>query len=197
MSKKSLPEFLQFLSQNNEALEKVKSLDSNTRAIAAYAMEQGYEFAEHELTGFQNKSLALLKKSIRRKLDDQEKEVDRPGVKQLKELLKLGETNQDVAKQLEEIGSLDTQALIDYGREKGFMFDHNDMNAFAKEIVEQSDELSDEELEMAAGGTAIVSGVLLLVGAGVVFAAAGAAVTAAAVSAAAAAAVLVVKLLTK
>jgi len=48
--------------------------------------------------------------------------------------------------------------------EKGFTFNEQDMQAVGKDILEPSDELSDEELEMAAGGTTAIAVFLLIAG---------------------------------
>ena len=64
----------------------------------------------------------------------------------------MSETDEEVGKRLSgfTLGSADE--LIAYGKEKGFNFNRQDMKDFAESIMQPSDGLSDEELELAAGG---------------------------------------------
>ena len=52
------------------------------------------------------------------------------------------------------------EAVIAYGREKGFDFSEEDIQAMGKYVLELSNELSEKELELAAGGTNLLIGEL-------------------------------------
>ena len=96
-----------------------------------------------------------------------------PGAREFFALIKLAETDESVAERLEEFaaGTGTPEELIAYGREKGFTFDEGDMQAVGKNILEPSDELSDEELELAAGGTTLAAvgvGAMVVLGVGLV-----------------------------
>ncbi|BAF60480.1 hypothetical protein PTH_2299 [Pelotomaculum thermopropionicum SI] len=90
--------------------------------------------------------------------------------------------NADMAGKVQEIGFSDPGAIIAYAREHGFEFDERDLEEFGSQILEKSDEFSEEELEQVAGGVwpGIVVGVagiiagVALVGAGATLAGAGA-----------------------
>jgi predicted ribosomally synthesized peptide with nif11-like leader len=53
---------------------------------------------------------------------------------------------------VQEISFGDPKAIIAYGRELGFEFDEKDLEELGSNVLEQSDELSEEELEMVSGG---------------------------------------------
>jgi len=57
----------------------------------------------------------------------------------------------EMKKKAEEIGMGDTDALIAYGKEKGFDFSKDDMTALGKETQAEG-ELSEGDLEQVAGG---------------------------------------------
>jgi len=72
-------------------------------------------------------------------------------LQQFLEFSKLADTDPEVAKRITE-ASKSPQELIAYGKETGFTFDMRDMEEVAKKLIEQEEELSDDELEAAAGG---------------------------------------------
>ena len=77
-----------------------------------------------------------------------------PCAKAFYAMLKLAETNEEVREQLERMAQDTTrEELIAYGKEKGFIFDEQDLEAVSKDILEPTDELNEEELEKVAGGT--------------------------------------------
>ena len=169
MNRESLEKFFNFLAENQELQAKVKDFGGDVDALAAYARELGYDFSPEELRIYQDKAKELLKGRLRKKLAQPDVSLS-PGARDFYALTKLAETDEEVAKRLEEIaaGSQETpEELIAYGREKGFVFDRQDMLAIGKDILEPSDELSDDELELAAGGT---TAFLIMLGIGAIVA---------------------------
>jgi len=169
MNRESLEKFFNFLAENQELQAKVKDFGGDVDALVAYARELGYEFSPEELRIYQDKARELLKGRLQKKLAQPDVSLS-PGARDFYAFMKLAETDEGVAKRLEEIaaGSQETpEELIAYGREKGFVFDRQDMLAIGKDILEPSDELSDDELELAAGGT---TAFLIMLGIGAIVA---------------------------
>jgi len=169
MNRESLEKFFNFLAENQEHQAKVKNLGGDVDALVSYARELGYEFSPEELRIYQDKARELLKSRLQKKLAQPGVSLS-PGARDFYALTKLAETDEEVAKRLEEIasGSQETpEELIAYGKEKGFNFDRQDMLAVGKDILEPSDELSDDELELAAGGT---TAFLIMLGIGAIVA---------------------------
>ena len=86
-------------------------------------------------------------------------------------LLESVETDKEVEKRLEELSAGTQEELIAYGREKGFTFNGQDLQAVGKDTLEPSDELNDEELELVAGGTTLAAvgvGAMVVLGVGLV-----------------------------
>ena len=156
MSKEGMEKFFKFLAENREHQAKVQSLGNDVDALAAYAREQGYEFSPEELREYQEEALRVLKG--RMKKEPRPEASLSPGAREFYALIQLGETDQEVGKRLAELaaGSRETQKtpeeLIAYGREKGFIFNEQDMQNVSDYILEPSDELNEEELRMVAGG---------------------------------------------
>ena len=175
MNRESLEKFFNFLAENQEHQAKVKNLGGDADALVAYARELGYEFSPEELRIYQDKARELLKSRLQKKLAQPGVSLS-PGARDFYALTKLAETDEEVAKRLEEIasGSQETpEELIAYGKEKGFNFDRQDMLAIGKDILEPSDELSDEDLELAAGGIVDLIALAVFVGIGLGVAVAG------------------------
>ena len=168
MNEKKLQEFSNHLAKNPQCLEKAKEFEGDMTALAAYARELGYEVTAEELTAFRSKT----RKALETKLKELEasKESMSAGAKQFMEFSMLAETDEEVAKQIT-AASKNPQELIAYGKEKGFVFDTDDMKEVAKKLMEQEEELSDDELEAVAGGATVaiafalgIVGAVVLVG---------------------------------
>jgi predicted ribosomally synthesized peptide with nif11-like leader len=164
MSREGLESFFRFLVETPECQGKVKSFGGDADALTAYARELGYEFSPEELREHQDKARRLLESRMQK--SQRPDASSSPGAREFYKLIKLAETDENVAKRLAELGTGTPEELIAYGKEKGFAFNEQDMQAVGKDILEPSDELSDEELEMAAGGAIFVFIVLGIVGMG-------------------------------
>ena len=157
MGSEGMEKFFKFLAENPENQAKVQSFGSgggDMDALAAYARELGYEVSPEELREYQENALRVLKGRLQKA-----RRPDAPlspGAREFYALIKLAETDESVAGRLAELAAGTSMELIAYGREKGFIFDEQDMQAIGKDILEPSDELSDEELELAAGGTTVL-----------------------------------------
>ena len=167
MSRESWERFFKFLMENQECQAKVKSFGGDVDALAAYARELGYDFSPEELREHHDKALLLLKSRMQKKLKQPDASLS-SGAREFYALIKLTETDGEVAKRLAELGMDAPEELIAYGKEKGFTFSKQDLQSVGKNILEPSDELSDEELEMAAGGAAFAFVILGICVAGVV-----------------------------
>ena len=82
-----------------------------------------------------------------------------PGAKEFVNLMNLAETDESVAKKLAELGAGTSEELIAYGKEKGCVFNEQDMKDVGKIIMEPSDELNEEELKKVAGGAFPISAI--------------------------------------
>jgi len=175
MKEQTLIEFITFLDKNRECFEKVKELGDDNAALAAYARELGYDLTPGDISELKVKAQQLIGDKWRQ-LDESAMSV---GAKQFMEFSKLAETNNDIAKGVAGLSG-NPQGLIEYGKEKGFVFNARDMEEVAKKLMAQEEELSDDELESVAGGITLtvlaVIGAVGLVGGLVGGAAAGAAV---------------------
>ncbi|MCL2048811.1 MAG: Nif11-like leader peptide family RiPP precursor [Defluviitaleaceae bacterium] len=155
MNNESIERFFHLLAENPEHLAKLKSFGGDTDALAGFARELGFDVSTEEMREYQDKSQKYLKGLLRKKLQQPDVSVS-PGAKDFYALMKLAESDDEVSARLAELGSETAEALIAYGKEKGFSFTEQDMQALGKNILEPSDELSDEELELASGGTTLV-----------------------------------------
>ena len=160
MSKEKMEGFFKFLLENKEAQAKLKSFGGDVDALAAYAREHGYDFSAEELREQRDKMRRLIKDRVQ-KLQQPDASLS-PGAQEFGKLVKLGETDEEVGKRLAEFTLGSADELIAYGKEKGFNFNRQDMKDFAESIMKPSDGLSEEELELAAGGCiALVAAVYL------------------------------------
>ena len=155
MGRENLEKFFKFLAENPNHQDKVKSFGGDVNALVALAKELGYEIDAGELRDYREKSLQLLKGRMEKKLA-QPGDSQGPGVQAFFALMNLAETDEEVAAKLAELGAGEPEELIAYGKEKGFVFDRQDMLDIGKDILEPTDELSEEELELVAGGTTLV-----------------------------------------
>ena len=165
MGKENLDQFFNSVVANQEYKTKVKSFGGDADALVAYAKEQGYDFSPEELREYQDKARDLLKSRLQKA--QQPDTPKRPGEEAFYELTKLADTDGEVGKRLAELAAGTPEELIAYGKEKGFIFDRQDMLTIGKDILEPSDELSDEELELVAGGT---TAFLIMLGIGAIVA---------------------------
>ena len=154
MDKKGMEQFIMLLAENPEHQAKVKSFEGDIDALAAYAQELGYDISADALRESTEKARQLLKSRLQKSQETTTSQS--PGAQAFYALMKLAETDETVAKRLTELSTGTPEAVVAYGREKGFIFSEEDMQALGKDVLEPTDELSDEELEMAAGGTTLV-----------------------------------------
>ena len=136
--------------EDKEAQAKVKSFGGDMDALAAYTREQGYDLSAEELREQRDKTRQFFKDRVQ-KMRQPDASLS-PGAREFVKLLKLGETDEEVGKRLSEFTLGSGDELIAYGKEKGFNFNRQDMKDFAESIMQPSDGLSEEELELAAGG---------------------------------------------
>jgi len=157
MKEQTLIEFITYLKTNPECFEKVKELGDDNAALAAYARELGYDFTPDDLSELKVKAQQLIGDKWRQ-LDES---AMSDGAKQFMEFTKLAEVDNDIAKEVAGLSG-NPQGLIEYGKEKGFVFNALDMKEVAKKLMEQEEELSDYELESVAGGITLT--VLMVIG---------------------------------
>ena len=156
MKEQALIAFITYMEKNKECSEKVKELGDDNAAIAAYARELGYELSPDDLTEFKAKAKQLLDE----KWQQLGEEAFTGGAKQFMEFTKLAETDDEIAKRVAELTN-NPQGLIEFGKEKGFVFNARDMEEVAKKLMEREEEINDEELETVVGG--FVLGAMLVV----------------------------------
>ena len=149
MSRENLEGFSKFLMENKDSRAKLKSLGGDVAALAAFAKESGYDVTAEELCEYQEKALIVMKSRVQSLQPGKSLSA---GAKAFYDMIKAAESDMEMAKRVAELSSGSPEELIAYGREKGFIFNEQDMQAVGKEILEPSDELSEEELEMVAGG---------------------------------------------
>ena len=155
--------FVKFLAQDKEREKKIHSLGGDVDALVAYAKECGFDLNRDELRAYQERQRKLMEAKIKK--GAAQKSALPPGAKAFYSLLELGETDEEVREQLERLARDTTrEELIAYGKEKGFIFDERDLDAVGKDILELHDELSEEELEMVAGGTNSATAAALNIG---------------------------------
>ena len=150
MSREKMEGFFKFLLEDKEAQAKVKSFRGDMDALAAYTREQGYDLSAEELREHRDKARQFIKDRAH-KIQQPDASLS-PGAQEFGKLIKLGETDEEVGKRLAEFTLGSADELIAYGKEKGFNFNRQDMKDFADSIMKPSDGLSEEELELAAGG---------------------------------------------
>ena len=163
MSREGLVSFLKLLAESREHQDNVKNLGGDVDALAAFAREQGYDVSTEELREFQDKARELLIGRLQKKLEKPDVSLSE-GAQAFYAFMKLAESDEEIAKRLAELATGTPEELIAYGKEKGFIFDRQDMQVIGNDILEPSDELSDEELELAAGGLVDIGLALVFVG---------------------------------
>ena len=174
MSKDNLQRFIECIAQNKVAAAKVQECAAQgPAAVIAYAAELGYAIDEHDLQELDRQAAEALSKQFKKRgqelLSDIESEQSE-GMKNLKRFIKLSEENAEVKSKLNELGFSDPSAIINYGKELGYEFTEQDLEQLGNSLLEQSEELSDEELEQVAGGFIDLVTFAACIAAGVVFA---------------------------
>jgi len=168
MSREGLEKFSAFMAKNKECREKAKNLGDDFNALAAYAAELGYDVSSAELQKSQEQVQRLMKAGMQ-KLQESQAALS-PGAKEFYKFIELSEQNEEVAARLAELGSGSKEELIAYGKEKGFIFNDQDIKDVTKNILQPKDELSEEELEQVAGGIVLgglaIAALFMAVGAG-------------------------------
>ncbi|HUM59485.1 MAG TPA: Nif11-like leader peptide family RiPP precursor [Bacillota bacterium] len=155
MSIEELNRFLQMVATNEELAEKMKEIGENDDAIVAYGKELGYDFDRQDIEELRKKVIDLHKVRIKKNLEKAVAAADkeqRPGMRNLHRFVQLVGENKEIAEKVQEISFDDPKAIIAYARDLGFEFDEKDLEEFGGNMLERSDELSEEELEMVAGG---------------------------------------------
>ena len=163
MGKNRLEQFFKRMAEDQTILAKVKSFNGDPDALAAYAGELGYDVSAEQLRTYTDNALKMMAAKLQKKAADFEA-AESPGAQAFFALTKLADTDEDIAKRLEELAEGTPEELIAYGAEKGFAFAKQDLVAIGKDMLEPSDELNEEELEMVAGGIAVTILCSLVVG---------------------------------
>ena len=152
MSIEELNKFLQMVTTNEEAANKMKEIGEDVDALIAM-QGTGYEFDRQDIKEVRKKVIELnrvrIKESgkVRRWAKEQ-----RQGMRNLHRFVQLVGENKEIAEKMQEISFDDPKAIIAYAKDLGFEFDEKDLEEFGGNMLEQSDELSEEELEMVSGG---------------------------------------------
>ena len=162
----NIEKFVLFLAEDKEAQAKARSFGGDVDALAAYAMESGFEVSASKLREFREDSMRLLEPKLKKA--EQARASGTPGTQAFYALLELAETDSETASRLEELSTGTRADLIAYGREKGFIFDEQDLDAVGNDILEPSEELSEEELELVAGGTTAAAVAFVFIGMAIV-----------------------------
>jgi len=152
MEKDRLEQFFKQMVEDPAVQEKAISFGGDMDALASYAKELGYDVSAEELRTYTNDALKMLTGKLQKKAAGPQK-AQSPGAKAFFSLVKLAETDEDVALRLNELAEATPEELIAYGADLGFVFTEQDMLDIGKDILEPSDELSDEDLELVAGGS--------------------------------------------
>ena len=172
MNKERMDQFFKQAASNLEYRDKVKSFGGDVDALVAFAKELGYDITAEEMRAYQEMAREFLKARLQKKVDEPDA-AQSPGVQAFLAFMKLAETDTEIGKRVEELATGTPEELIAYGKEKGFSFDRQDMLALGKDILEPSDELSEEDLELAAGGIVDLIALAVFVGIGLGVAVAG------------------------
>lgn len=155
MSIEELNKFLQMVTTNEEAANKMKEIGEDVDALIAYGKELGYEFDRQDIKEVRKKVIELnrvrIKKNLEKAAAAAAKE-QRQGMRNLHRFVQLVGENKEIAEKMQEISFDDPKAIIAYAKDLGFEFDEKDLEEFGGNMLEQSDELSEEELEMVSGG---------------------------------------------
>jgi len=161
MSREGIEGFTKYLIENQEYQNKVRSFGGDIEKLMNSAREMGYDVSAEEFREYQDKARQILRGRINKKMSDASIS---PGAKEFYNFIKMAESDIEIAKRVAELGYRTPEELIAYGKEKGFTFTEADMDAVSKDVLEPQNELSEEELEMVAGGSTLL-GVALMIAA--------------------------------
>ena len=162
MSREGFEGFSRHLTENPECQAKAKGFGGDVDALSAYARELGYNISSEELREYQQQVQKFVQSKIKKA--EQSRISLSEGAKAFYKLMELAESDEGVARRLEELSSGTPEELIAYGKEKGFIFTEQDIKDVSKDILEPQDELSEEELELVAGGTTVFAAILVVGG---------------------------------
>ena len=163
MGKGKLDQFFKMMAEDQTVQEKVKSFNGDIEALAAYAVELGYDVSAEELRRYTDSAVKMLNAKLQEKAARPEA-AKSPGTQAFLTLTKLADTDENVAKRLEELAEGTPEELIAYGAQMGFVFTKQDLVDIGKDVLEPTDELSEEELELVAGGLTVTLGLAVVVG---------------------------------
>ncbi|MGE4267220.1 MAG: Nif11-like leader peptide family RiPP precursor [Deferribacterales bacterium] len=153
MSSESFQSFIQAISGDVEATARFKECILKGReSVVAYAHELGYEIDADDLEILYEK----FKQSVKDVIETSEAD-ESEGMKNLKSFMRFSGGNEDVKRRLAELGFGDPQAVVNYAKELGYEFSEKDLDEFSKQLLDKSEELSDEDLEKVAGGFLLLS----------------------------------------
>ena len=74
----------------------------------------------------------------------------------LGKFLKLVQEDEAIAGKVREIGNADLKGIAAYGQELGYSFTAEDLEEARKNTLQAGNELSEEDLDKAAGGTIVL-----------------------------------------
>ncbi|MGE4267221.1 MAG: Nif11-like leader peptide family RiPP precursor [Deferribacterales bacterium] len=157
MSSESFQSFIQAISGDAGATARFKEcLIKGKEFVVAYAHELGYEIDADDLEVLYEK----FKQSVKDVIETSEAD-ESEGMKNLKNFMRFSGSNEDVKRKLAELGFGDPQAVVSYAKELGYEFSEKDLDEFSKQLLDKSEELSDEDLEKVAGGFTLVAALLV------------------------------------
>ena len=153
MGKKTFEMFLNMLSADGAAFARAKVCAEDIDALVAYGKELGYDFGRRDVEDARRQIDDLFTNITGRKLDELKAAPDiSPGVRAVAGFARAIQSNRTIAAKISGFGFDDPEAIIALGNRLGFIFDKQDLAAFADHLLPATAELSDEELELAAGG---------------------------------------------
>ena len=155
MEKDKLEQFFKRMAEDAAVQEKIKSLSGDMDALASYAGELGFDVSAEEMRTYTDQAVKVMGAKLQEKAASSQA-AKSPGAQAFFALTKLADSDEGVARRLEELAEGSAEDLIAYGADLGFVFTKQDMLDIGKDILDQSDELSDEELELAAGGIGLL-----------------------------------------
>ena len=161
MNNKGLEQFFNKMAEDPAIQTHVKSISGDMDALAAYAVALGYDVSAEDVRTYTDKAMKILTAKLQVKAVSPAA-AESPGAQAFFSLTKLADSDESIAKRLEELSVGTAEELIAYGAEQGFTFSKQDLLAIGENILEPSDELSDEELELAAGGTSLLCAATVL-----------------------------------
>ena len=150
MTRECLEKFAKYYKENKECQEKIKELRGDDEALSAYIKSIGFDFSAEDMQKQRERAIKLLKEDVAVKTKPGISLS--PGEQAFYGLMKLAEEDSAVGEALSKLKFSAVEDLITFGKEKGFIFDKEDLKNVIKNIIQKSDDLSDEDLELVAGG---------------------------------------------